>query len=776
MVAPAAARPPALAGSGLVGEPVTLDPGDWTGSPAPDARLPVAARRGRDPRRDRARVSARARADDATGLVGPRHRDQRRRQRRRRDPAAGDPALRAGGRRRARRPGAGARRGPGEVAAAAAFAGEGLVFAVAGGGASDRRGLRGASPCRPTRCGPPRPVTVTATNSGGSASGRLPRHRRGGAAAAGRGRHAAGGGLAARRRRAHGLGPGGLRRRGARLRARGGAGGRDDRRRLGARRHPDRDGARGGDGHGAGDATPPAARVQSFAVTVRLVATVFDTAAALAEMSFVAEGAAPAWSLDAGGFARLATASEGATHGLWSRSAGDGRYRALVRWSAAAAVDRPFSFSARLARGRAATSRAAARRPRGRTAPPGSTCGSTPAPASPRSRSPRRGGRLGERRLDLGRGRARRRDGAGPALPGDRAGARLAGDGDDRAISSPAPPGSAASGASASGRRSTSGGWSSCRWSASRRRPRTPANGPSSSAWSGRHEIHGHLRAARRPGGGRGGGMDGRRRPRRRGAGWRPCLRLPDGRWRLRRSRFRRVGGGLLARAGALRQYRPPLPPDRGRSLVARFGRPQGDRHRRREPGRSAPRRAGRRLVGSRALHAGRRRPRRRLRARRRRGRGGGGAVDRGAGAGRGRLARRRRARRRPLAPRAGGRGQPRRHRRPLAARRRRPLVGGLAGPQAALLPRPADRAGARRRPGARRVRADRRGGRGAARDLDRGAGGRLPVVPRRRGDPGRDRGQLPAGRGGRPHRALLPDHRHDRGRQRRGDHRRAAR
>ena len=51
--------------------------------------------------------------------------------------------------------------------------------------------------------------------------------------------------------------------------------------------------------------------VQSFAVTVRLVATVFDAAAALAEMSFVAEGAAPAWSLDAGGFARLVDGQRG---------------------------------------------------------------------------------------------------------------------------------------------------------------------------------------------------------------------------------------------------------------------------------------------------------------------------------------------------------------------------------------------------------------------------------------------------------------------------------
>ena len=43
-------------------------------------------------------------------------------------------------------------------------------------------------------------------------------------------------------------------------------------------------------------------------------------------------------------------ASEGATHGLWSRSAGDGRYRALVRWTAAASDDRPLSFTTRFAK------------------------------------------------------------------------------------------------------------------------------------------------------------------------------------------------------------------------------------------------------------------------------------------------------------------------------------------------------------------------------------------------------------------------------------------
>ena len=91
--------------------------------------------------------------------------------------------------------------------------------------------------------------------------------------------------------------------------------------------------------------------VQSFAVTVRLVATAFDAASALAEMGFVAEGTAPGWGLDAGGFARLVPAGRRRRpHGDWSRAAGDGRYRALVRWTAGTSIDRPFCLSARLAR------------------------------------------------------------------------------------------------------------------------------------------------------------------------------------------------------------------------------------------------------------------------------------------------------------------------------------------------------------------------------------------------------------------------------------------
>lgn len=95
--------------------------------------------------------------------------------------------------------------------------------------------------------------------------------------------------------------------------------------------------------------------VQTFTVTTRLVATVFDNAAALAEMTFLAQLRAPAWSFDAGGFARLVPFTDGVTHGVWSRATGDGTYRALVRWSAASTVDRPFSLSARLGRTTGAT-------------------------------------------------------------------------------------------------------------------------------------------------------------------------------------------------------------------------------------------------------------------------------------------------------------------------------------------------------------------------------------------------------------------------------------
>ena len=346
-VAPAAARAPALAGSGRVGEPVTLDPGDWTGTPTPTLGIEWL--------RDGAAIPGATgteyrpvAADDATGL------------------SARVTATNAGGSAAAETPRLAIRRAapaavggledqllvhgaaPATVEAAAAFAGDGLVFAVAGGGASvDAGSGRVSLPTGTLRTA--EAVTVTASNSGGSASVGF-----GVTVAAALPPPVAVGTLPAV------VWPLGA---GARtVSAQAGFAGEG----LVYALEAAPAGATIDAGSGlvtiptgtALEAAPVTVRasnaagsaVQGFAVTVRLVATVFDTAAALAEMSFVSEGAAPAWSLDAGGFARLATASEGSTHGLWSRSAGDGRYRALVRWSAGTAIDRPLSFTARLAK------------------------------------------------------------------------------------------------------------------------------------------------------------------------------------------------------------------------------------------------------------------------------------------------------------------------------------------------------------------------------------------------------------------------------------------
>ena len=73
---------------------------------------------------------------------------------------------------------------------------------------------------------------------------------------------------------------------------------------------------------------------QSFAVTVYKSASVFDVAAALTDMQFVFRTAAPSWTLDAGGFARLVPAANSdRAHGNWALARGDGRYRCLLRSS-----------------------------------------------------------------------------------------------------------------------------------------------------------------------------------------------------------------------------------------------------------------------------------------------------------------------------------------------------------------------------------------------------------------------------------------------------------
>jgi hypothetical protein len=90
---------------------------------------------------------------------------------------------------------------------------------------------------------------------------------------------------------------------------------------------------------------------QSFRLTVRSMATSYDAAAKLADMSFVSQGAAPAWSFQAGGFARLVPAATSRTHGAWSKAGGDGRYRCLARWTAPNTADAgasPFVLGARI--------------------------------------------------------------------------------------------------------------------------------------------------------------------------------------------------------------------------------------------------------------------------------------------------------------------------------------------------------------------------------------------------------------------------------------------
>jgi hypothetical protein len=89
------------------------------------------------------------------------------------------------------------------------------------------------------------------------------------------------------------------------------------------------------------------AATQGFAVTVRSTVTAFDAGAPLAELGFLADAAAPAFTREAG-FARLVPADR--VHGDWSKALGDGRYRCLARWGGASTpqtVNRPLWLSAR---------------------------------------------------------------------------------------------------------------------------------------------------------------------------------------------------------------------------------------------------------------------------------------------------------------------------------------------------------------------------------------------------------------------------------------------
>jgi hypothetical protein len=337
--APGLVAAPRLSGTGRIGEAVELDPGVWSGAPAlavewrrDGAAIPGAAGLGYVPvaADDRTDLTARVTASNAAGsaaaetaalavvrvapaVIG----------------ALPDLALVQGD--------------PGQVAAAAAFAGEALTYSVTGAGAAIDAAGRVTIPT-----GTPlsAEVRVTAANSGGSASVAFTVT------------------VAVAAPVAVGTLPDVVYGQGSGTRTVAAA--------------PAFSGAELGYAvtGPAGVSVDPASGVvsiptaapisatvtvrasnasgsatQSFRLTVRSMATSYDAAAKLADMSFVSQGAAPAWSFQAGGFARLVPAATSRTHGAWSKAGGDGRYRCLARWTAPNTADAgasPFVLGARI--------------------------------------------------------------------------------------------------------------------------------------------------------------------------------------------------------------------------------------------------------------------------------------------------------------------------------------------------------------------------------------------------------------------------------------------
>jgi hypothetical protein len=358
-VAPALVGAPALLGAGLVGQPITLDPGIWSGVPAPEleyiwlrdgVEIPGAT----DPvylpgvAEDGALLGARVTARNSAGLASAETATLRVTEI---APSAigalADLALVQGA-------------GRHRVEAGAAFAGAGLAFEVAGPGEGDGGPgegavidpVTGALDIPLDRLREAEIVTVTARNSGGAAVVRFAVTVRAGVSTAppevtGTPSDLAyplGAGAASVSTQAYFTGadlayaletapegvsilPGsGL---------------------VSIPTGAPLDGVVTVRAENAGGA----ARL-SFRVAVRAMTTVFSEEATLPEMRFLATGAAPAWTFDpAQGFARLVPATTGRTHGLWSKAGGDGRYRMLARWSAlnsTAGENEPFVFGARL--------------------------------------------------------------------------------------------------------------------------------------------------------------------------------------------------------------------------------------------------------------------------------------------------------------------------------------------------------------------------------------------------------------------------------------------
>ena len=92
---------------------------------------------------------------------------------------------------------------------------------------------------------------------------------------------------------------------------------------------------------------------QGFKLTVQATTSIFDAEDKLADLRFIAQGDAPDWTMNRTHFARLIPGTTGRTHGDWRLAGGDGLYRCLARWNSKNVRFNgfsPFVFGARIAR------------------------------------------------------------------------------------------------------------------------------------------------------------------------------------------------------------------------------------------------------------------------------------------------------------------------------------------------------------------------------------------------------------------------------------------
>ena len=97
---------------------------------------------------------------------------------------------------------------------------------------------------------------------------------------------------------------------------------------------------------------PAGSATQRLSLTVAATVSDFSTAAEVARMSFLYQSEAPSWTAGAG-FGRLRSAAADRAHGDWPLARGDGRYRALARWSMDGQTmtqARPFGLSGRVSK------------------------------------------------------------------------------------------------------------------------------------------------------------------------------------------------------------------------------------------------------------------------------------------------------------------------------------------------------------------------------------------------------------------------------------------